>query len=175
MPINKYDSFSTKRLLAERLQQNHFELIYKMHQDEWVMAHLGGKRSRQETVEYMKHALAHWKKHGYGIWILYEISTGLFVGRGGLRNSMLGGNLEVEVAYGLLPEFWNRGLATEFVKSVIKIAFVVLGFSDLVCISTPDNLASLHVIEKVGFRYERNILSKGRLHVLYRQQNMEFE
>jgi len=155
------------------LQQSHFELIYKMHQDEKVMAHLGGKRSRQETVEYMKHALAHWEKHGYGMWMLRDNSTGLFVGRGGLRNSILGGNREVEVAYGLLPEFWNRGLATELVKSVVKIAFVVLGFSNLVCISTPDNLASLRVMEKAGFRYERDIISKGRPHLLYRQHDFE--
>jgi ribosomal-protein-alanine N-acetyltransferase len=174
MPINNYDSFSTERLLAERLQEDHFELIYKMHQDEKVMAHLGGKRSRQETEEYMKQALAHWKKHEYGIWILYEISTGLFVGRGGLRNSRLGGNLEVEVAYGLLPEFWNKGLATEFAKSVVKMAFVVLGFSNLVCISVPDNLASLRVMEKTGFHYERDIISKDKLHLMYRQYDYEY-
>jgi ribosomal-protein-alanine N-acetyltransferase len=174
MLINKYDSFSTERLLAERLQEDHFDLIYKMHQDGKIMAHLGGKRSRKETEEYMRQALAHWEKHGYGIWILRDNSTGHFVGRGGLRNSVLEGNLEVEVAYGLLPEFWNKGLATEFAKSVVKMAFVVLGFSNLVCISIPDNLASLRVMEKTGFHYERDIISKDKLHLLYRQYDYEY-
>jgi ribosomal-protein-alanine N-acetyltransferase len=173
MPINKYDSFSTERLLAERLQEDHLELIYKMHQDEKIMAHLGGKRSHKETIEYMKQALAHWKRHGYGIWILRDNSTGLFVGRGGLRNSVLGGNQEIEVAYGLLPEFWNKGLATELAKSVVKMAFVGLGFSNLVCISAPENLASLRVMEKAGFRYERDIIARGRLHLLYRLHDFE--
>ena len=41
---------------------------------------------------------------------------------------------EVEVAYGLLPEFWNMGLATEFVEAVVRIEFSEIGLSRLACI-----------------------------------------
>ncbi len=90
-----------------------------MHRDEKVMTCLGGKRSQQQTIEYMEHNLAHWDEHGYEIWMLRENETVLFVGRGGQRNAVFDGKDEVKVAYGLMPEFWNKGLATEFVRAVI--------------------------------------------------------
>ena len=68
------------------------------------MAHLGGRRSPEQTSAYMKQNLAHWEQYGYGIWILRERATGCLVGRGGLRHLMLEGKNEVELAYGLMPD-----------------------------------------------------------------------
>jgi len=95
--MNHLDSFETERLQAERLQEDHFELIHRMHQDERVMAHLGGPRSPEQTSDYMEQNLTHWAEHGYGIWILSERATGHFAGRGGLRSVVLGGKDEVDV------------------------------------------------------------------------------
>ena len=39
---------------------------------------------------------------------------------------------------------------------------------DLVCFTLPTNRASQHVMEKVGFRYERDGLYKNLPHVFYR-------
>ncbi len=165
------DNFQTKRLIAERLRPEHFELIFQMHQDKKVMAHLGGKRSRQETEEYMDLNLAHWDKYGYGIWILTENQTGLFAGRGGLRNAVLGGKNEVEIAYGLMPQFWNRGLATEFVRTLIDNGFSQLGLDSIACVTRPDNIASQRVLEKTGFQYESKVIFKDKPHMLYRHKN----
>jgi ribosomal-protein-alanine N-acetyltransferase len=35
------------------------------------------------------------------------------MGRAGLQNTHVGGNDEVELAYALVAEYWNRGLAME--------------------------------------------------------------
>jgi len=169
--MNILDGFHTERLSAERLEESHFEFIYQMHQDEQVMAYLGCKRSREQTLEYMEHNLAHWKEYGYGIWILRENATGILAGRGGLRNAVIGQKDEVEIAYGLLPEFWNRGLATEFVKAVVSIGLSELRLSSLVCVTKPDNLASRRVMEKAGFEFERDIIYKDEPHLLFRHDN----
>jgi RimJ/RimL family protein N-acetyltransferase len=162
-------NFDTKRLRAERLREEHFEFIHRMHQDERVMAHLGGPRSPEQTSEYMAHNLAHWARHGYGIWVLWERATGFFAGRGGLRNVVLGGKDEVEVAYGLMPEFWNKGLATEFVKAVVRIGFSQEGLSSLACVTQRDNTASLRVLKKTDFHFERDVIYKGKPHLLFRR------
>ena len=167
--MNHLDSFDTERLRAERLQDDHFELIHRMHQNERVMAHLGGPRSTEQTADYMKQNLAHWAVHGYGIWILRERVTGVFAGRGGLRGVVLGGKDEVEVAYGLMPEFWNQGLATEFVGAVVRIGFSDVGLSSLACVTQRENKASLRVLKKTDFHYERDIIYKGTPSLLYRR------
>ena len=167
--MNHLDSFDTERLRAERLRGDHFELIHRMHQDERVMAHLGGPRSPEQTSDYIKQNLAHWAVHGYGIWILRERASGVFVGRGGLRNAVLGGKDEVEVAYGLMPEFWNQGLATEFVGAVVRIGFSDIGLSSLACVTQPENKASLRVLKKTDFHFERDIIYKGEPSLLFRR------
>ena len=166
--MNRIDSFETDRLSAERLRQEHFEFVHRMHQDEAVMAKLGGTRSREKTSEYFKHNLAHWEKYGYGIWVLRDKATGSFVGRGGIRNTVVEDNREVEVAYGFMPDFWNKGLATEFVAKVVRIGLVDLGLSSLVSITASNNLASRRVMEKAGFSYERGVLFNDKRQVLYR-------
>jgi RimJ/RimL family protein N-acetyltransferase len=163
-------SFDTQRLRAERLLEDHFDLIHRMHQDERVMAHLGGLRTREQTSEYMAHNLAHWAEHGYGIWILRERATGLFTGRGGLRNVTLEGKDEVEVAYGLMPEFWNKGLATEFVRAVVRIGFSQIGLCSLACVTQRDNIASVHVLKKTDFHFDGDVIYKGKPHLLFRRR-----
>lgn len=169
--MNILDNFNTERLSAERLEEGHLEFIHRMHQSEQVMAYLGGKRSREQTLVYMEQNLAHWKEYGYGIWILRENATGIFAGRGGLRNAVIGGENEVEVAYGLMPEFWNRGLATEFVRAVVSIGLLKLRLSGLVCLTNPDNLASQRVMEKAGFGFERDVIYKDEPHLLFRHDS----
>jgi ribosomal-protein-alanine N-acetyltransferase len=166
-------SFDTKRLRAERLQQDHFEFIHRMNRDERIMAHLGGLRSTEQTSEYMKHNLAHWEQYGYGIWILRRQSTGFLTGRGGLRNTVLAGKDEVEVAYGFLPEFWNMGLATEFVAAVVQIGFSEIGLPSLACTTQQSNTASKRVLEKTNFQFERDVIHQDKPHLLFRRDNSQ--
>jgi RimJ/RimL family protein N-acetyltransferase len=91
------------------------------------------------------------------------------IGRGGLRNNIFVEKNEVEIAYGLMPEFWNKGLATEFVEAVVRIGFTEIGLSTLVCTTQPDNMASKRVLEKSNFRHERDIIYLDRPHLLYRR------
>ncbi len=172
--INNLDSFNTERLAAERLQNEHFDFIHDMHQNNQIMLYLGGVRSHQQTLAYMERNLSHWEKYGYGIWILREKITGYHVGRGGLRNATLEGKIEVEVAYGLLPEFWNKGLATEFTMKIVQIGLFKIGFSSLVSITKPDNLASQAVMRKSGFEFERETIYNKELHLLFRHRNKQF-
>jgi [ribosomal protein S5]-alanine N-acetyltransferase len=107
------DAFRTDRLLAERLREEHLGEIRRMHLDPSVMATLGGLRSDEETANYLRDNLDHWDLYGYGMWVFRDRADGRFVGRAGLRNTRVGGNDEVELAYALVAEYWGSGLATE--------------------------------------------------------------
>jgi RimJ/RimL family protein N-acetyltransferase len=56
------------------------------------------------------------------------------------------------VGWGLDPEWWGRGLATEAGAACVRWAFDELGYERLVSICTPENVASRRVMEKLGFR-----------------------
>ena len=168
MDSRSVDSFRTERLLAERLREEHLGEIQRMHRDPNVIATLGGFRSDEETARYLQDNLDHWDRYGYGMWVLSHRADGRFVGRAGLRNTSVGGNDEVELAYALMPDYWGRGLATEMAKEILKLAFEKLDLEDIVCFTLPTNLASRRVMEKAGFVYERDVVHAGSPHVLYR-------
>jgi [ribosomal protein S5]-alanine N-acetyltransferase len=162
------ETFRTDRLLAERLSEGDMADIRRMHRDPRVMATLGGLRSDEETARYLRDNLDHWDRYGYGIWALRDRTDGRFVGRAGLRNTHVGGEDEVELAYALVADYWNKGLATEMAKAILEVAFEELGLTEVVCFTLPTNGASRRVMEKAGFEYERDVVHAGLPHVLYR-------
>jgi RimJ/RimL family protein N-acetyltransferase len=133
-----------------------------------VMATLGGLRTREQNREYLQQQLAHWEQHGFGYWTAYDLRSGQFAGRGGLRHALVEGRDEVEVGYGLLPKFWGRGMATELARLSVRVGFTELNRADLVAFTLPTNMGSRRVMEKAGFRYERAIVHANLDHVLYR-------
>jgi RimJ/RimL family protein N-acetyltransferase len=86
----------------------------------------------------------------------------------------IGGRDEVEVGYGLVAEFWGQGLATEIAAASVQTGFEVLGLPDLVCFTLTTNMRSQRVMEKVGFRYERDGEHAGLPHVFYRLRRQDW-
>ncbi|HEX8711104.1 MAG TPA: GNAT family N-acetyltransferase [Terracidiphilus sp.] len=167
------DHFETERLRAYRLQPEHFALLLAMHQDAVTMASLGGVRSEEQTRDYMQRFLEHWLENGFGMWLLYDRDQH-FVGRAALRRMELDGRMEVEVGCALLAPFWNKGLASEIVRVLVDLAFVRLGLPDMVGFALPSNVASIRILQKLGFQYEKDIVHAERRHVLYRLTQEEF-
>lgn len=165
---HQIETFRTDRMIAERLRSEDFGNLCRMHRDAKVMATLAGVRSDELTQQFLNTELEHWELHGFGLWMFRDKADGQFVGRGGLRNTDVGGNDEVELAYGLMSEYWGKGLATEMAEASLKIGFEQLDLVDVVCFTLTTNRASQRVMEKVGFKYERDIIHADLPHVFYR-------
>ena len=75
---------------------------------------------------------------------------------------------EVELGYGLRPEWWDRGLATEMSRTALEVGFDRLGLDSIVSFTMPANVRSRHVMEKLGFTHERDFVWADHSHVLYR-------
>ncbi|MBO3462187.1 MAG: GNAT family N-acetyltransferase [Aetokthonos hydrillicola CCALA 1050] len=169
--MRSIDTFQTQRLLAERLRAEHLGDFCRMHQDPKVMATLtahGGILSENETQQSLENNLEHWDRYGFGLWVFRDKVDGQFVGRGGLRNLYVDGKQEVELAYALRSEFWGKGLATEMGEAILRLGFEELCLADIICFTLTTNYASQRVMEKLGFKYERNMIYAGLPHVFYR-------
>jgi ribosomal-protein-alanine N-acetyltransferase len=110
----------------------------------------------------------HWADHGFGMWMLRDAATADVIGRAILHHLSVEGVDEVEVGYGFMPEYWGRGLGTEVAGACVRIGFEQLQLSSIVAITTPANIASRRVMQKVGLAYERDISHAGTPHVLFR-------
>ena len=58
------------------------------------------------------------------------------------------------LAYYIHPDMWNRGIATEAGRILLKYAFSTLDLNRVGAVCMTGNAASRRVLEKLGFEYE---------------------
>ena len=162
------DTSATPRLTAERLDDRHLESLVLLHLDEAVMRHLGGVRTPAATGAYLADNMAHWHRHGFGLWAL-RTRDGRFAGRAGLRHVSVDGAGEVEVAYTFRRALWGRGLAGEIAVALVGLGLTRLNLPSLVGIASIGNLASRRVLEKAGFAGARRTVYRGSDVVILRR------
>jgi len=154
----------TSRLRGRPLEESDLADLLVLHRDQRVLSAFGAERGTDDdTRQFLARKLAHWKEHGFGIW-MFRDPTGTFIGRCGIHRW----RSEVELGYIVEPSFWGQGFATEMATAVAGHAFTALGLSNLVAFTRKENLASRRVMDKVGFLYERDFHDDGIQNVLYR-------
>ena len=161
------ESFSTARLHAERLVSRHFDALRAMDGDAAYMALLGGTRTESQTREYLTRNLKHWDQYDFGLWILRD-RAGAIAGRCVLRHLDVAGTDEIELGYGLHPQYWGRGLATEIARELLRLGRTELARDTLVAVTRPENHGSQRVLVKTGLALEREIAYDGVPHLLFR-------
>ena len=161
------ENFSTSRLTAERLRESHLADLVALHLDPEVSRLLGGVRSPEATKEYLSVNMAHWDRHGFGLWVL-RTRSGEFAGRAGIRHLVIDDVMEVEVAYTFKRALWGQGLASEITHALTDIGLSQLALPSLVGIVSVENVASQRVLEKSGYALERSTRYHGSAVVLYR-------
>ncbi len=121
--------------------------------------------TRQRTASLVEESLRLFAAHGYGLWGARLHVPEKLVGFGGFwyfhRPSKL------ELLYGIAPEHWNRGLATEIAQALVRYGFEELEFSEVWASTDAPNAASARVLEKAGLRLERRAVIDGSETLFY--------
>lgn len=98
-------------------------------------------------------------QHGFGLDRVSRLDTGEVVGLCGLLQRPY---LDApDIGYAFLQRHNGQGLATEAVQAVLADVHQRLALPLLYAITSPDNGASIRVLEKCGFRFERFMLTPG--------------
>ncbi|WP_020696435.1 GNAT family N-acetyltransferase [Reyranella massiliensis] len=163
--------FRTARLIGERLSEDHLADLVALHLDPDVSRYLGGVRSPETTKDYLAANMAHWETHGFGLWVL-RTPAGEFAGRAGLRQVVVDGREDIEIAYTFKRTLWGRGLASEIAPALTAYGLVQLALPSLVGLVEVENGASRRVLEKSNYTFERNTTWRGQRIVLYRSSSL---
>jgi len=163
----------TERLILRKLTMEDSEALYALYSDPHIRQYFPeGVLTYAETVEELDWFIrVYYRQYGFGLWATIFKETGAFIGRCGLLPWTIDRRQEVEVAYLLAKEYWGQGLATEVARGIIRYGFETLGFTRLICLPEPENLASCRVAEKAGMTLEREFDFEGfpaRLYAILR-------
>jgi ribosomal-protein-alanine N-acetyltransferase len=98
-------------------------------------------------------------RHRFGLWSVITRDDGRLAGFCGLRTDGVGD--EPELLFGLLPDFWGRGLAREAARAVLAYAFDTLHLARVIAATDVPNQPSARTLLSLGMRFERRASHHG--------------
>jgi RimJ/RimL family protein N-acetyltransferase len=135
--------------------------------DPEVMRYVGerGVLSREDAWRQLAMLAGHWQLRGFGMWAVEERATGSFVGRVGLHYPE--GWPDREIAWALARSHWGKGLAFEAASAAVEHAFATLHWPRITSLIDADNERSIRLAQRLGERYERDVVVRGHPVALY--------
>jgi RimJ/RimL family protein N-acetyltransferase len=153
------------RVRLRRAEIDDVDLLHQMWTDPEVRKYLWDDIviPRDRAAEVVDRSAVSFAERGFGIWVIETLDGREPIGFVGFRPSELEpGDDAPELLFGLLPDWWQQGLATEAVQAALDIGFSTLGFTRVVAATDAPNEASVRVLERIGMRLVR----RGDLHGL---------
>ena len=157
---------TTNRLIVAKLDSCDTDLLYQLTSNHQVMEYFPKVLNYEETVKMINKILAQYDQYGYCFWKLI-LGNDKFIGIAGLLHQEIEGNIETELSYRIVPDFWNQGYATEAVQACKEYAETVLNKQRLISIIHPENIASKCVAKKLGAQKKNVTIFLGTEHELY--------
>jgi ribosomal-protein-alanine N-acetyltransferase len=150
----------TDRLIITPFKMQDVEVVHQMLSDEEVMRYLpDGIMSLEKSKETLEWLIQCYDKNTPERIVKLTLAVvmkenGRVVGWCGLGPLGFAPE-EIEIYYGLLPDFWNQGITTEAAAAVLDFAFKATKLEKIVAIVRPENGASMRVIEKMGLVHQK--------------------
>lgn len=146
----------TPRLRLRRLTTDDADFIVVLLNQPAFLRFIGDKgvRSPADACRYIQDGpLQSYRRFGFGLYLV-ELSEGATpIGICGLlkRDALP----DPDLGFALLERFWSGGYAFEAASRILHEARATLGLRRIVAITTRDNAASMRLLGKLGFSFER--------------------
>lgn len=110
-----------------------------------------GPNSPQQTKSFVQTAVEAWSQRPQTRFVYAITLDARVVGNAELR---LRNDSQGEIAYGVHPDFWGQGIATEAARQLLVIGFATHHLHRIFATCDPRNQASGRVLAKIGMTYE---------------------
>jgi RimJ/RimL family protein N-acetyltransferase len=165
-PAVEVPVIETKRLRLRGHRREDFRDCAAMWADPIVTRYIGAEPLSTEDAwtKFLRY-VGHWSVMGFGFWAIEEKDSGRFIGELGLadfkRDITPSLSDAPELGWVLAVGAHGKGYATEALQAVIAWGEAHLGPARTVCLINPENLASIRVAKKCGFREFQRTAYKG--------------
>jgi len=158
---------ATKRLRLQPWREEDWLQLKPIAQDPEVVRYISnGQPWPEDRIRgFVARQITSYDARGFCFWRLLPKGSDEAIGFCGLQE--LEGTSEIEIGWWLARAWWGQGLATEAAREALRDAFTRIRLKRVVSIAQPENRASIHIMEKLGMRYERDTTHRGIPVVLY--------
>ena len=149
----------TERLVLREVNINDADFILDLLNSKGWLQFIGDRnvRSLPDAEKYIADRIVkNYIDHGLVLYLVELKTSGTAIGLCGLikRDTLE----DIDIGFAFLPEYNGFGYAFEAAISTLQFAFESLEINRLVAITTPDNINSIKLLEKIGMQFEKKIL-----------------
>lgn len=157
----------TERLILREVDKQDLPVLSQIYADPECMQFYPSTKSSAETKAwFQKLSFDSYLDHGFGLWAVVDLSSRQVIGDCGITLQETPEGAEPEIGYHLWRDFWGKGFATEAALACRGHAFNALGLDRVVSITSPENVPSQKVADKVHDRrqiYRKRVRSTGQI------------
>ncbi len=148
----------TDRLVLRHLTTDDTAFIIELLNEPSFIQNIGDRkvRTEEDARKYLLNGpLESYDKNGFGLFMVVLKDSSEPIGMCGLLKR---DNLpDTDIGFAFLPKYWMKGFAFESASAVLKYAKENCGLKRVLGIVNPGNAASIRVLEKLGFKFERMV------------------
>lgn len=150
----------TERLLLKPFSTEDTDFIIELLNTEGWIKNIGDRnvKTTEEAKNYLQNGpLKSYDVNGFGLYLVQLKETGTSIGMSGfVKRDYLD---HPDIGFAFLPAYIGKGYAFEIATRIIEYGFMELGFEKILAITLPENTASVKLIERMGFTYEKNYIT----------------
>ncbi len=172
-------TLETPRLLLRSWRDSDVDPWVELSADPRVMEHFPSTYTRAQSEASLVRMRERLERDGYGWWPVEVKGGASFVGVIVLQEIPFDSHFTpaMEIGWWFAYDHWGNGYATEGARAALDFAFGELQRSEIVAITTPVNVRSQRVMQRLGMTRDPNddfdnpYIAAGhplRRHVLYR-------
>jgi len=147
--------FETERLIIRKFTLEDLPWLIETRTQPVINKYLGGAalQNPEMITKRLDFYLDCYEKHGFGLCAMHWKETGELFGWSGIQP--LDGTDEIEVGYGMIREFWGKGIGFECAKAWLDFGFKEKNLERIVAVAAPENVGSWRIMEKLGMTREK--------------------
>ena len=149
---------TSERLFIRPITVDDAPFILTLLNEPSFLRYIGDKQVRnlEDARKYILNGpIASYERHGFGLCLMELRESNTPVGMCGiLKREELP---DPDIGFALLPDFWSKGLAFEAATAVLNDVSERLKLERILAITSLDNAASIKLLERLGFGFERVI------------------
>jgi len=152
---------NSNRLRLRKLTEKDADFIVALLNDPDWLKYIGdrGVKDKQDAIVYIQQGpQTMYQQHGMGLLLVESVAQKLPIGLCGLltREELA----HPDLGFAFLPEYRDQGLALDAAKLVLADAYQRLSIPKILGLTSLDNHKSIHLLEKLGFKYKGLIALK---------------
>ena len=151
-------NLNSDRLVMDQLVRADLDEWYLIESDPLVRKYIDGSvPTRQQTIGYIDTNIDSYARFNFGRYTVRDKKSQKLIGMCGFLTTEMG----IDFGYRLSKETWGFGLGFEAASTVLCYGLEVIGLKDLVAGAMPENIASIKILEGLGFIYQTDINLDG--------------